>query len=299
MQLKKRFKPYFSFTQNERKGLVVLTIILLVVFIIRLIIPYLLNYEKVDSITLKTLIFNIKTNDSLKSNKNPNLDYTNDPFHQNLLEGEKIDPNKATTEELMAAGFSKKVVNNIIKYRKSGGIFYKLNDIKRIYGLESNQFNRVKNYLSFDKSYIKPYTIKENRTVPIEKLNINKADSLQFLKINGITADLARRIFKYREMLGGYKNMEQLKEVYGISPQSYEHIKDQIFIDSLLIKKLNINNITLIKLKKHPYISDFQAEAILKYRNFSHGINSINELLNNKIFTKEEFVKIAPYLVIQ
>jgi competence protein ComEA len=108
---------------------------------------------------------------------------------------------------------------------------------------------------------------------------------------------MIKRIFKYRELLGGFEKVEQIKEVFGISPESYENLKNQIFIDTLFIKKLNVNFVTLFILKKHPYISDFQAEAIIKYRNYSHRINSISELIDNKIFTEEEFIKVSPYLV--
>jgi competence protein ComEA len=157
MQLKKRLKPYFSFTQNERRGLIVLILIFALVIIIRLIIPLILKSEKIDSIAFKTLTLKIQSSDSLTNKYSHNFEDSNDPLHQSLLEGERIDLNQAAYEELVATGLSAKVTKNILKYRKSGGVFHSISDLKRIYGVDSNQFDKVKNYLYIDQSFIKPF----------------------------------------------------------------------------------------------------------------------------------------------
>lgn len=48
-------------------------------------------------------------------------------------------------------------------------------------------------------------------------IDVNKADSAGFEKLYGIGPKLASRIVKYREWLGGFTHVEQVKEVYGIA----------------------------------------------------------------------------------
>ena len=52
--------------------------------------------------------------------------------------GPKIDPNVAEFNELGACGLSKFACENIIKYRENGGYFFQLEDLKKIYGIDSD-----------------------------------------------------------------------------------------------------------------------------------------------------------------
>ena len=104
--------------------------------------------------------------------------------------------------------------------------------------------------------------------------------TLELRKIKGIGKILARRIIAYRELLGGYTNIKQLNEVYGIKPDLVKDISAQITIDTTRIRLINLNLITFEDLKKHPYLNEFQAKAIIYYRGKMKNIKNVaNELL--------------------
>ncbi len=114
----------------------------------------------------------------------------------------------------------------------------------------------------------------------IDVLELNSADTLQLQELRGIGPAFARRIVAYREKLGGYYAKEQLMEVYGFSAELYEKVKNQVKVNPSLIKKIDVNAYDIGYLKRHPYISYYEAKAIVDFRNSkkSRHIDSIDEL---------------------
>lgn len=130
-----------------------------------------------------------------------------------------------------------------------------------------------------DSPKYKPYTKRTEREVMLE---LNSADTLQLQELRGIGPGFARRIVKYREKLGGYYAKEQLMEVYGFTEELYGKVAPHITVDASKISKLDVNTLGIAELKQHPYISFYEAKAIVEYRNSkpSKRIDSIDELAN-------------------
>lgn len=61
-------------------------------------------------------------------------------------------------------------------------------------------------------------------------ININSASLSDLQKINGVGAVKAQSIIDYREKNGGFKSIEDIKNVDGIGDKTYEKIKDKISI---------------------------------------------------------------------
>lgn len=85
-------------------------------------------------------------------------------------------------------------------------------------------------------------------------VDINKADSIALLEVKGIGPVLAGRIVKYRNLLGGYVAVEQLKEVYGLKEEFYDKIKSQVKLTSGPLKKIEVDSLLLNPYSVyHPY----------------------------------------------
>jgi len=64
-----------------------------------------------------------------------------------------------------------------------------------------------------------------------EKININKAGSVELTKLKGIGQVFAVRIISYREENGPFHSAGDIRRVKGIGDKTYDKIKDQIAVE--------------------------------------------------------------------
>ena len=125
---------------------------------------------------------------------------------------------------------------------------------------------------------------------------LNSADSLDLVQLYNIGPTIARRILKYRSLLGGYYCKEQLHEVYGIDSTRYADIAPHLTVNSALVTRLDLNAATIDQLKRHPYLDYYQAKAIVRMREEKGAFNQVSDILNIPIIDTETFKHIEPYL---
>lgn len=63
------------------------------------------------------------------------------------------------------------------------------------------------------------------------KININKADNAQLETLPGIGPQTAKGITDYRQAHGGFKSVEELKQVKGIGDKKFDAIKDLVTVE--------------------------------------------------------------------
>ncbi|MBQ1720196.1 MAG: helix-hairpin-helix domain-containing protein, partial [Bacteroidales bacterium] len=117
-----------------------------------------------------------------------------------------------------------------------------------------------------------------------------------FQKLKGIGEAYSKRIVAYREKLGGFISVEQLREVYGMTDELYNSISANLEIKGEPVRKININTADFKILVSHPYIDKNIAKAILDYRDFAKTIKSTDELVKQKALSQSDYVKISKYI---
>jgi DNA uptake protein ComE-like DNA-binding protein len=141
-----------------------------------------------------------------------------------------------------------------------------------------------------------PYTFTAKTGYSAQPIDINRADSAQLLPLPGIGPVYAGRIIKYRSLLGGFVSVEQLGEVYGISPETVDGVANRIFIDTRAVNMLDLNSATFKELLRHPYLEYEDVKALANYRDFKGSIQSIQELQENYILSDSLLNRVIPYL---
>ena len=297
----KNLKEFFSFTGRERNGIAVLVILIILVIMITLFLPRIFHSRlphniygnsELDSFRNSLEYYNPQYNRVEKSTGKNNLQV----FHE--LKPENFDPNTVTRGQLLKMGLPENIIRNMLKYRSSGGHFWVKEDMKKIYDLTPEFYNKLEPYINIvteNNESEKPANVRSYKE-PENWIDINRADSLDLQQIYGIGPVLASRIIKYRELLGGYVSKEQLLEVYGIDKVLFLSFMDKIIIDSTLIQKLNLNQADLKTLYRYPYLSPWQAKAIISYKEIIGSFKDIREVEKYGLVPHDVFLKIKPYL---
>lgn len=215
----------------------------------------------------------------------------------------KFDPNTISQDSLELLGFKKWVANNWVKFRSTGKKYHSTKDIYSIYGVDTslvNQLNEFIEYPNYQKNAqakdVKPSFVHSVET--IKKVDLNNCDKEDLKAVPGIGPVFAGRILKFKEILGGYSEIDQLKNVYGITDSTYQIIKDYMELKTPP-SQIMINVADKDVLGQHYMIGYKNAKLIISYR-VQHGpfVNAedFNKLMG---LTMEEKQKIIPYLDFQ
>lgn len=159
------------------------------------------------------------------------------------------------------------------------------------------------NPLSKDSSFRtkKPYPLQgkdktfRTATVVIQPIDINFADQKAWESLPGIGPYYAKLILNYRNKLGGFSQLEQIKETWNLPDSIFQKALPFLIFNQGVQKRINLNTCDEAELAAHPYISEYQAKAIVKYR-FQHGkFNQVEDIYNIRLLPKAWVEKILPY----
>lgn len=225
-----------------------------------------------------------------------------------------FDPNTITSDSLLLLGLSAKQAAAIVRYRVAGGQFRSPADLSKLRVLDERTRQRLQPLVRIAAQRPSPQRTAERPTPPPStnapqptapptaatalSVELNTADTAALRQLRGIGATLSQRIVDYRSRLGGYCSIEQLAEVRGIKPELIDRLRPQLRIDTTLVQRIALNTATYEQLKQHPYISDFEAKAIVYYRSTMGKLTQPADLLRNKLLTPERYSRLRPYIIV-
>jgi DNA uptake protein ComE-like DNA-binding protein len=296
--MKNPFKAFFTCTSGERRG--TLALIILVLSVTGLELYYAVrqpegrHYD--DSDLLREL-------EALEKNAIQTGEIANDHAmvsHEEVFEETDLfffDPNQVNKSELISLGLPAQLANRLINYRSKGGRFYCKEDLRKVYGMRKECYNRIAPYvrISSDVAIARKSDFPDTTHKIID---LNDADSSSLTGLPGIGPVLAQRIIRYRYLIGGFYDIAQLQEVYGINDSLFAVIMPLISADSFDIKRISLNRASEYELARHPYIGKYTAHGIVKYRTYAKEIKNMNELIDNGLIDKKVWKKSRIYLTL-
>lgn len=291
---------YFTYTRGEKNAALVLCSILIVLQVNLWYRHYYLNPEVfIPNVELKLAADKIHLKE-----KKENSYTTNYKKHEeiNLT---VFDPNTADSSQLVSLGMSPKQASSLIRFRDRMGGFKSKEDVKNVRVLHASLFERWEPFIELSLAVGKKQTEKfksdfnQSRQYSRAKwivLDLNSADTTELQDLPFIGSGRSRAIVNYRERLGGFYTVEQLKEIRSIPDSIYKIIYPKVKIEDGPYKKLNINILPADSLR-HPYINKQLARLIVAYRE-EHGVfKSPSDLKQIPLVDEEILRKLAPYLL--
>ncbi len=294
---KKFVKDCFTFSSAERRGIIILLAIIILINILRFILPSFIKQSARQKSTFGTEVRQwfeaVAAIDTIQEDSHRNTNIEAEPLRLS-----DFNPNIISADDIENLGVTNVARKAWINYRAKGGRFRRKEDLKRIYGLDSITYRRLEPYIIID-AYSGKHPIGANaftgNNLPVE---MNNATPAEYECLRGIGPVLAQRICKYRSLLGGFTSIGQLTEVYGITDSLFRINEKTLILDKSMIKKIYINKADFTALSRHPYITAYEAKAIIHYRETKGSIDSLNELVINNLVNDSVMVKLADYLVL-
>lgn len=301
------WKDWLAFSSREKQGVYLIIAIVIVLLGIKF---YLTDQEQKRREILRL-------NDEIKQLKEtqPSINYNYSYATKKRVEEAKrnltpfsFDPNTIDSLGLIKLGLSSRIAHNLIAYRSKGGRFYKAEDMAKIYGLSSSEFDQLRTYISISRKreHIDSVDYDSIRIVPTPRIphkfqhdtiiDLNNTDTVTLQKIPGIGPYYAKVIVEYGHKLGGYKSVNQLKEIKQFREGVYDQVEPWFTVNSAIIQSINLNTASFELLCTHPYIGYDRARAIDQFRRKSK-IRSLSELSLLELFDSITIQKLTPYVV--
>ena len=142
----------------------------------------------------------------------------------------------------------------------------------------------------------RPHYPRREKLAPGQTIELNTADTTTLQKVPGIGPYYARRIVKFRALLGGFAHVEQLGEVYGIDAEKYAELAPWFTVDARRIHRMAINRLPEDSLRRHPYINYAQARVIVRQRRRNGPIGRWEDLALLEEFSTTDRGRLEPYL---
>jgi len=217
-----------------------------------------------------------------------------------------FNPNFISDYKGYKLGMSVQEIDRLLAFRKENKFVNSAKEFQNVTKISDSLLNAIAPFFKFPdwvnhKKEYKDYRNAQNsafaKKEKIVLIDINQATKEDLIKINGVEEVISLRILTQKEKLGGFVAMEQLKEVWGLSPEVILNLNSHFTIVKLPnLHKIDINNASLKELSQFFYFKYDLAKQIVKYRSMYGDFKNIEDLIKINGFPVEKANFIALYL---
>lgn len=299
-------KNYFNFSKGERNGIIVLIAMIILVLAFPYLVKVTIEDNNKEFLAFKDDIEKFErslknANDSVSEARQLDFQQMDRSVAENKLTPFPFNPNLLPSEQWSKMGLKDWQIKVIKKYEAKGGKFYKKEDFKRMFCITPSEYEILEPYITIPE-HKNEYAGSKPEIKVIKKkilVDLNSADSVTLLTLYGIGPSFAKRIIKYRNLLGGFYDKSQLLEVYGFDQDRLDQITDYCEVNVDEIKKIDINTVRTEDLKKHPYFNYTIAKAIVDQRTIVRKFTTMQQIQQIPSIDEKMFTKIQNYLFIK
>jgi competence ComEA-like helix-hairpin-helix protein len=299
-------KDFFYYTKQERLGVILLIITILLINSGFFLLPYLFeDTSKQDfSVTQEDIAafeeaiqereqkkkFNYNkyktTNTNSASQWKQNKEKSFPP-----LTPTHFDPNTASQAILQQMNLPKNVIKSIINYRAKGGKFKTKQDFGKIYTLTEKHYQTLLPFIDLpdkkeDSNPISTEEIDKPLPTPFSfDPNTASAETLEQL---GLKNNTIQSILNYRNKGGQFRTKEDFKKIYTLSEATYQHLESVVEIVPIKKEKkswtpkalyaIDVNTASLEDFQQFRGIGPSFAKRILKYRTQLGGFTAVDQV---------------------
>ena len=288
------FKDFFHFSKSERIGALVLILSVCALIGYR----YYVGQKTQDPLSVEVRQIVLDSAEVLKKKKADYKPYIESSTREWSLTS-PVDLNYLSAKEMYGSGFSKSLVDAIFSYKRSNGMLKNTKALNSFQNVSKSELDSLKKYADFSR-----YAKKPSKEIPerqgnknatrLPPMDLNAISALELKKISGIGEVLSERIIKFRDALGGFYTVDQLKEVYGLE-DSIIDANESLFLIETPHRKIAVNRASEEELSAHAYITLKMAKTLVKFREQNSKLTE-EKFARIYSLTSNQKERIKPYL---
>ena len=191
-----------------------------------------------------------------------------------------FDPNTMDSITAIRLGIPSRQVMTLMRYRNKGGRFYRKEDIAKLYGLKKELVEKLIPYVvikNVDRNELAKEDV--NKNLNDWNIDINLADEKQWAAKTKLSPAIIQNIVRYRNYLGGFTNLNQMKKVYGLTEVNYYLLKPHLQLRKMNHRKPNASSMSFESWKALGIFQDREIIQILRIRKEKGGHIGWKELV--------------------
>jgi DNA uptake protein ComE-like DNA-binding protein len=288
-----KISAHFKFSSEQRNGIFLLLSLVIIFQMICFFVDFSSN-AMTDPGEQKWLSLQSQI-DSLKESNIKQLPKVY-PYNPNFItdyKGYKLGMSVKEIDRLLSFRKENKYVNSAIEFQRITQVSDSLLKVMAPLFKFPDWAKNKKQYKGYENYTNSAFAKKEKKVL----IDINKASQEDLIEIHGIGEAISLRILKYKESLGGFVSMEQMNDVWGLSPEVIASLNSHFKVSGLPeFKKVDLNNASLKEMSQFPYFKYTLAKEIVTYRSMNGDIKNIEDLSKIKGFPVEKAKIIDLYL---
>ena len=282
--------PYFKFSKSQRAGIFALFAVIVFFQFLYFFVDF--NPKPNNANAKQRWVVLPVVKDATATYKKKDA-YVMRPFNPNFItdfKGYKLGMTIEEIDRLLAYRKTNRFVNSAEEFQAVTHVSDSLLRVMAPYFKFPDWVTKRKALHGFEK---KTFDKKVSKSV----LDINTATADDLKKVFGIGDGLSERILKEKEKFGGFVCMDQLQDVWGLSPEVIQNLNQDFRVSTLpSVKKFNVNKMSVKELMQFPYFKFPVAKAIVTFRSMNNGIAGIEDLSKISNFPVDKIKIIALYL---
>ncbi|SHM85713.1 ComEA family DNA-binding protein [Flavobacterium chilense] len=285
---------HLKFTNHQRTGIFLLFLVIVVLQAVYFFADFSFSEktfpEKQQWMALQSDIDSLKL---VRSNEKQGMRTFNPNFISDY-KGYKLGMTIEEIDRLLAFRKENKYVNSAKEFQEVTMISDSLLSVISPFFKFPDWIQNKSNFRAEKKEFVKNVYPKKEKIIV---LDINQATQEDLIKIYGIGEALSLRILKQKGILGCFVSMEQMNDIWGLSPEVIAELNSHFKV--LLpsgFKRINVNDASLKELSQFPYFKYLLAKEIVTYRSMNGNFNNIEDLAKIKGFPVEKAKIISLYL---
>ena len=279
----------FSFNRSNRIGMLYFAAIIIVLILLQFFYPDPSEKEAQQWFNSEETKALQEELDSLKNAREKKKD-TIYPFNPNFL----------TDYRGYKLGMTVAQIDRLLTYRERDKWVNSAKEFQQITKISDSLLIEIEPYFKFPEWVVQKEKEKKRSNNDIiwrPKKDINNISIKDLQQIRGIGPALAKRIIDHKNRIGEYRDLIQLKDIWGLKYEVRDRVEANLYVDKDH-EKIDINQASIIQLSEIPYFDYELSRKVFQFVQIRQGIHSFKELGKLQEFPFDKIERIKLYLEI-